>query len=116
MTAETLKPCPYCGGESSHGTGKDHAFINCVDCLASHVIAADMQKWDRATAVEEWNKRAAHDEAIEAIGAATDRLDNLASALSLPMPSTTHVAALRGSLPEVISELRAALAMLGAQP
>ena len=59
MNTETLKPCPYCGGEASHGTGTDHAFVNCVDCLASHVIVADLQKWDRATAIEEWNKRAA---------------------------------------------------------
>lgn len=45
----------------------------------------------------------------ERVGLALDRLDNLAAALSLPLPASIHVDALRNSLPEVAAELRAAL-------
>ncbi|GAA6121463.1 hypothetical protein Acidovoranil_35680 [Acidovorax sp. FG27] len=36
-----------------------------------------------------------------------DRLDSLASALSLPMPAALHVEALRSALPDVVRSLKA---------
>lgn len=56
-TITTLKPCPFCNGEPSFGRGEDYVFIHCPDCLASHVMAADMQKWDEDMAAEAWNER-----------------------------------------------------------
>lgn len=36
-----------------------------------------------------------------------DRLDSLASALSLPLPAAMHVEALRSALPDVVRSLKA---------
>ena len=49
-------------------------------------------------------------EAQEKLGQAIDRVDNLAHALSLRIPDRMHVDALKGSLPEVVKELKKAFA------
>ena len=59
MGVSELLPCPFCGGEASIGGGDDYAFVNCMDCLASFSLPAEMQKWDRELDIEKWNTRAA---------------------------------------------------------
>lgn len=54
---DELKPCPFCGEEPAIGNGDGYFFVNCTDCLASHFIAAEMQKWDREMAIAAWNRR-----------------------------------------------------------
>jgi hypothetical protein len=43
------------------------------------------------------------------IATAADRLDSLIAAMSLPVPAATHLEGLRGTLPDIVAELRAAL-------
>jgi hypothetical protein len=45
----------------------------------------------------------------EAAGVAADRIDSLIAALSLTVPPATHLEGLRGALPDIVAELRAAL-------
>jgi len=61
MTPEIL-PCPFCGGEAGLGTsgitqGKQYYFVNCINCLVSNNLIADMQIFDKCSAIEHWNKR-----------------------------------------------------------
>ena len=44
----------------------------------------------------------------EDLGTLIDRLDNLAHALNLPLRAEMHVTALRESLPELVTEFKAA--------
>ncbi len=50
----------------------------------------------------------AQDQSREALGQAIDRLDALAHSLALPLPASIHVTCLRGQIPEVVGELKAA--------
>ncbi len=49
-------------------------------------------------------------ELVEASGRAADRIDNLLAALTLPVRDAIHLQGVRGTLPEIGEELRAALA------
>jgi hypothetical protein len=50
------------------------------------------------------------EEAKEKLGQAIDRVDNLASALEIPMPANFHVESLKTLLPETVKELKEAYA------
>lgn len=52
-------------------------------------------------------------EALEEAQGATDRLDALVHSLRLPVDDATHVRCLRAALPEILAELRGALAKAG---
>lgn len=56
-------------------------------------------------------------EATEELGQAIDQIENLSSALTLPMPDGLHVEALRKSLPDAAMRLkRAFVAVTGQDP
>lgn len=48
------------------------------------------------------------DDYKEKLGLAIDRLENCACALAIPMSNDIHVDALKGSLPEIVKELKEA--------
>lgn len=50
----------------------------------------------------------AQDQAREDLGRAIDRLDALSHSLALPLPESIHVNCLRGQIPDVVRELKAA--------
>lgn len=52
-----LLPCPFCGGEAALGAIERHAFVNCVECLASTNILTE-PGCSKEQAAETWNKRA----------------------------------------------------------
>jgi len=52
---------------------------------------------------------------MDKIAEVIDRLDNLIAAMSLNMPAETHLAALRGLLPEIRDELKAAYLAAGGE-
>lgn len=61
MTAETLKPCPFCGSTSIEKTEKyvngslSLSFIQCSECLAAVSYSNDACM---SSAIEIWNTRA----------------------------------------------------------
>lgn len=63
MASETLKPCPFCGGEAATwDNGLPDTIVACRSC--------DVQtRWhqSREEAVSVWNRRAAVAELVEAI-------------------------------------------------
>jgi len=60
-----LRRCPFCGGEASLGEGhsggstsdRKYVFVNCVECLMSNDMIANMQVFDKEMAIEHWNTR-----------------------------------------------------------
>lgn len=50
--------------------------------------------------------RAEKSDNMERIGFASDTLENLVAALSLPLPPTMHIQALKETLPEMVKILR----------
>jgi len=59
------KECPKCGGEAGigehvgNGTFSDtkYFFVNCLQCMLSNEMIADMTKFDKQMAIEDWNDR-----------------------------------------------------------
>lgn len=57
------------------------------------------------------------EDALEMLGRAIDRVDNLTYALQLPVPDKMHVEQLRTILPEVVAELKSGfVALTGRNP
>ncbi len=56
-----------------------------------------------------------NEEAMEKLAEMVDRLDNLSSAVQLPMPADLHVQCLRESLPELQAEAKEIYLQLGGE-
>lgn len=69
MPSQTLKPCPFCGGEAELSLHYDYdemvSVVRCTECPAFVRIADDTCDRDldrvEAAAVAAWNKREARD-------------------------------------------------------
>ena len=80
-----LRKCPFCCGEASLGEGhsggstgnEKYIFVNCVECLMSNDMIANMQEFDEEMAIEHWNNRS---NAMVALPSASDntRSDEIA--------------------------------------
>ena len=64
--SDKLLPCPFCGGEAGFGYGytggvcrdKEYCFITCKECLQGSSLGADIQVWEKESAIKAWNSRA----------------------------------------------------------
>ncbi len=56
-----------------------------------------------------------HEHALERMGQLIDQLDNIGMSMQIPMPPEIHLKALRESVPEIRSEVRAIYDQLGGE-